>query len=66
MTARNPTAAERAAHAKKVRASREAARDLQKCRDCNVRPEINPLTGLPFASCKAHRDADCARKKKAR
>lgn len=62
MTSRNPTREELDAHAARVRQDREAAQVLERCRDCDAVPEINPRTGRRFVSCAEHRAADRARK----
>lgn len=62
MTCRNPSEAERKAHAKRVSLDRKEARLAERCRNCDLVPEINPRTGTRFVSCKAHRKADRDRK----
>jgi hypothetical protein len=50
-------------HAQKVAAARDAQRRRGRCRQCERKPGINPITGKRYRMCTPHRKADCKRKK---
>lgn len=50
-------------HAEVVAEARELQRRRGRCRQCDKKTAINPLTGKRYRMCPIHRAADCARKK---